>query len=397
MSINNKIINEFIKKYFNSFFKTIPDINTSNFSLENSLKDLNKKSKTLTKIFVSDAEIKHNNHKAKITLYIVNREKYITKYKYYNLGQIFIKEYVRKLFYKNIKIKINKINEFLKENLGKYKSILFNGSTKIQKNKLIFFRLKYLKIFLYLKHLFIKRRINNIILDSSEKYIRKLRTYEFQHSLNQYKLNQSRLLPSLSYILDNEDLIGGKEIEYNIINLKSFIFHPYIFTNILGLLITKNKSFNLAKYMSFILKKARLPKVNDVKERTAVTRNLDDLLIHYNDPKLISNINKTSNFNNLLNNYNKFNKDNNNIHNIIFNSINYKHLGGIRLELKGRLTKRYRADRAIYRFRYKGGLRNIYSSYQTLSTVLFRGNTNSNISYSSFKTKRRIGAFAVKG
>jgi len=39
----------------------------------------------------------------------------------------------------------------------------------------------------------------------------------------------------------------------------------------------------------------------------------------------------------------------NNIHKNIFNSIKYKIMNGIRLEVKGRLTKRYRADRATYR------------------------------------------------
>ena len=72
-------------------------------------------------------------------------------------------------------------------------------------------------------------------------------------------------------------------------------------------------------------------------------------------------------------------------------------LGGIRLEVKGRLTPRYRADRSLYFMKWKGGLKNIDSSYQRLSSVLFRGNTNSNVSYSLSTGKRRIGAFAVKG
>jgi hypothetical protein len=37
------------------------------------------------------------------------------------------------------------------------------------------------------------------------------------------------------------------------------------------------------------------------------------------------------------------------IYEIIFNSIKYKNMGGIRLEIKGRLTKRYRADRALFK------------------------------------------------
>ena len=44
-------------------------------------------------------------------------------------------------------------------------------------------------------------------------------------------------------------------------------------------------------------------------------------------------------------------------------------MGGIRLEVKGRLTKRYRADRALFKVRWKGGLKNIDSSYKGLSSV----------------------------
>jgi hypothetical protein len=72
-------------------------------------------------------------------------------------------------------------------------------------------------------------------------------------------------------------------------------------------------------------------------------------------------------------------------------------MAGIRLEVKGRLTKRYRADRSIYSLKWKGGLKNVDSSFRGLSSVLFRGNSKSNVTYSIAKSKRRIGAFAVKG
>nr|UED14398.1 ribosomal protein S3 [Ophiocordyceps sp.] len=85
------------------------------------------------------------------------------------------------------------------------------------------------------------------------------------------------------------------------------------------------------------------------------------------------------------------------VHNIIYNSIGYKKMRGIRIEIKGRLTKRYRADRSIYSLKWKGGLKNVDSSFKGLSSILFRGNSNSNVSYSVYNSKRRIGAFAVKG
>ena len=45
----------------------------------------------------------------------------------------------------------------------------------------------------------------------------------------------------------------------------------------------------------------------------------------------------------------------------------------------------------------KGGLKNIDSSYKRLSSVLRRNYDEYNLDYSMFATKRRIGAFAVKG
>ena len=72
-------------------------------------------------------------------------------------------------------------------------------------------------------------------------------------------------------------------------------------------------------------------------------------------------------------------------------------MGDDRLIDKRRLTKRYRADRAIYKLIWKGGLRNIDASYKEMSTVIYRGYVKPNLTYSLAKSKRRIGSFAVKG
>ncbi len=72
-------------------------------------------------------------------------------------------------------------------------------------------------------------------------------------------------------------------------------------------------------------------------------------------------------------------------------------MGGIRLEVAGRLTRRYRADRALFKVKWKGGLKNIDSSYKGLSSVNMRGYVNPNVEYSILASKRRIGSFAVKG
>jgi hypothetical protein len=72
-------------------------------------------------------------------------------------------------------------------------------------------------------------------------------------------------------------------------------------------------------------------------------------------------------------------------------------MAGVRLEVKGRLTRRFTASRAVFKIRWKGGLKNIDSSYKGLSSVLLRGHAKSNVQYSMFNSKTRNGAFGLKG
>ena len=261
-----------------------------------------------------------------------------------------------------------------------------NFNTIFIKKKFIKYKLSNLYIFHCLKNLYLEKLIKKILLYSSKNYLEKVRKFEHLHNLNQYKLNQSILLPKLSNIIKN---ITGKKVEYNIINLKSFILHPEIFTNILAKLIIRKKNALLSLRLGQIL--FGLKRIKNISKKES------NFLAKYANLNLISNVQSDLIINNTINNFSETDYDKKEIHNTIFNSICYKKLGGIRIEVKGRLTKRYRADRAIYRFRSKGGLRNIYSSYQGISTKLYRGNINSNTSYSLSKSKRRIGSFAVKG
>jgi len=66
--------------------------------------------------------------------------------------------------------------------------------------------------------------------------------------------------------------------------------------------------------------------------------------------KIISHLSDNNNLDILLNKTYDINYDSKNKtkHSLVYNSIGYKNMGGIRLEIKGRLTKRYRADRSIY-------------------------------------------------
>jgi hypothetical protein len=150
--------------------------------------------------------------------------------------------------------------------------------------------------------------------------------------------------------------ILGKNIEFNIINLKSIVFNTDILTEVLASKL-KRKKIQQYRTTNVILNKAKLSKANNIKERSKIVKKVNKNLIinKYKNVNInsILNIKEFSLYNLLSEIYRQ--KINNKkslfniIHENVFNSIKYKIMSGIRLEVKGRLTKRYRADRATYR------------------------------------------------
>jgi hypothetical protein len=405
--VNDLNINKIIKGYFNLYFKD-HKYTGSKFIL------LKRRRNLLRRIHVSNAEIKHTNNKAIITLYTLNREKNVLKKKYLKINKKISKKLIAKRYFLLYKENIEKIYKIL----GEYKDQYIFISDIIRKTKFIKYKLEYLNKFIKLKDLYLKKVWGVILNQYARKYLKYLRKYDLLYSLNQYKFNRLVFLPKLSNILNK---ILGKKIEYNIINLKSVAYHTDLFTNALALKLRKRR-INYINSMFSILNRAYLPNINTIKERSIIKgdQKMDLFQSKFKDLKIISNIvfpampegiagslAKSSSLSKLLdgtypsdiNNGIMHSSDANkeNIHNTIYNSIGYKNMAGIRLEVKGRLTKRYRADRSIYSLKWKGGLKNVDSSFRGLSSVLFRGNSKSNVTYSIAKSKRRIGAFAVKG
>lgn len=338
----NVDINSLIKCYFNLYFK-------NKFLNKKSISDKSNRL-SLNKIFVSKAEVKHTNSKAIVTVYAYNREKIA----------------LLKRFKKAKKLLI-KIISFL---------------LICKENKIIW------------------DNYSNVIKSSLYKKIKTLRRLKLKLSLNKYKFEEIFLYKLSKFI----GKLYNKKIELNVVNLKSITFNSDIFTKILTLKL-KNRRAKVLKMMSVILNKAVLPKVNRITEKGAMTKSIDFNLIENKYTNLnLNSIIRDNNLDDLLNELYYsiiLNKNSENgyekIYENIFNSIKYKNMGGIRLEVKGRLTKRYRADRAIFKVKWKGGLKNIDSSYKGLSTVNMRGYIRPNLEYSMFTSKRRIGAFAVKG
>lgn len=128
----------------------------------------------MNKIYVSNAEIKHTNSKAIITIYSFNREKLSLLKKIRKL---------RKLFFTKIIYLVGNIT-----------------NTKKSDKRRIY---KILKIF---------------------------RRYKLKLNLNKYKFEE-KLLYKLSNIIG---MFYNKKIEFNIINMRSIIFNSDIFTKILA-------------------------------------------------------------------------------------------------------------------------------------------------------------------
>jgi len=305
---------------------------------------------SMNKIYVSNAEIKHTNSKAILIVYTYNREKISL---------------------------LNKV-KFLR------KGLLSNIRTLILKNK------EYLGDF-----------VGKTIKTLLHKELKTLRKYKLRLNLNQYKFEE-KLLYKLSNIIGT--YFYNKRVEFNIVNMKSIILNSDIFTKILTHKLWKKRIYTY-RMMKYILNKAVLPKANRIIEKSRIIKTIDFNLIDNKYKNLhLTSILKNNNLNVLLKELynsiisnNSLDKNYTDMHDILFDTIKYKNMGGVRLEVKGRLTKRYRADRAVFKVKWKGGLKNIYSSYQGLSTVKMRGYLNSNVEYSISTSKRRIGAFAVKG
>src|SRR6266496_2549906 len=298
-------INTLIRGYFDLYF--------NNKIIRTKFKPSLIKRLSLNKIYVSKPEIKHTNSKAIITIYTYNREK---------------KSLLKKIFL--IK-EMYSLKRFIlrKKNFWSFIS-KYESNTRYKYKKLI--KLIFYKEFILIKRLKFKLYLNNIKF--KEQFL--------------YKLSK---LISRYY---------KKKVEFNIISLKSFMLNTDIFTEILALKLKKNK-INVMRFINILFKKAVIPDI--IKEKGNLTKNVNFSLLEnkYKNFNLASIINK-NNLDEVLNGlyYNVIYSNENigkkpldrnysKVKDILFKSIKYKDIGGIRLEVKGRLTKRYRADRAVFK------------------------------------------------
>lgn len=150
VSVNTLNINKIIKSYFNLYFKDREFLGITRFVY------LKKKRDFLKRIFISDANIKYTNNKAKITIFTINKEK----------------EALKKIFHKlNIFIAygmFNRYNLLYNKYIKNIYQILKNKRNLIPKEKKYFFARNYVARKNLVKYIIAKLNIllklNNLIL-----------------------------------------------------------------------------------------------------------------------------------------------------------------------------------------------------------------------------------------
>lgn len=340
---------------------------------------------TLRQVFIHKAGLKHTNTKLIIGLDIYNLQ-------------------LRQLLFE--------IYEYMIPNKKRIKKF-YNPRTKIAdiKNK-IFIKFEPNNILRkFIKYVSRKFDIN------SAKHIRQLTMIEYylsrilKYTDDKWKKNTKyyyklkKLIHKIYARKLDGKIIFPYKIELRLFHLKYMFLNSDILSQAIALKL-RDRDNRIWRILSLSLSMAELPSViNKFKERSEVNNK-----IYFKD-----SIKKIDLYERYISNKRSQFKDN--IEKLIYGTLyrstdksrkwlwkifmvkvlKYRILNGIRLEAKGRLTRRYKASRSIYKFRLKGGLRNLDPSYRGLSGSLLRGYLKPNVQYALTHSKNRIGAYGVKG
>jgi hypothetical protein len=249
-------------------------------------------------------------------------------------------------------------------------TVLIGLNKKFVNKKSIFNNVKNIKELLGIKLRIFEKSIISYNLYRKIYLIKEIKNIYYKYLIILYKYNSMYYYYNSKFSDENISLVHklksklskilNKKIKLNIINLKSITYNTDIFTRVLAIKLKKRK-FNIIKSMLTILNKGNIV-TNNISNTKSILKNKDLHLLEnkHKDLSLISII-KSDNLNTFLNDSHfdkklsisnsKLDLINSDVYTTIFENIKYKNMGGIRLEIKGRLTKRYRADRALYKLR----------------------------------------------
>lgn len=239
---------------------------------------------------------------------------------------------------------------------------------------------------------------------ADKSYKKNLYRLQYLLKINSVKFEKPFIV-KLTHLVEK---LYNKKVEFNIVNINKVHLNSDILTQAI-VLKAKSKRKNIYNVIKSSLNKVRLSNLSRLSDRVNKF-NKDEYLINkirntYINNMLERNI-KIDSLNELLLDYfpwaDKLEskdplKDSISLKDHIFKDLKHFKLAGVRVEAKGRLSKRFVASRSVFKVYWKGGLRNVDSSFKGLSAVMLRGDAKSNVEYSMLKSKVRTGAFGIKG
>lgn len=342
----SKRIENLITNYFNFF----------NVEIETKLRKVLKQKRALKikfrrfsiqKIFIGKTTTKHFVSKVIVTLYTFNQQ------------ERFLLRRLRINIIQSLRLTDNHIKEKRIEFTHFVRLCLSNNITIVKSHVYA----------LYLKKMLEQERVRIYY-----KQLLFINRYKFKHT---YLKGLKNLISQLY----------NKQIEFNIINLRVIYLNSDILSEFVAMKVKKAR-----KNLSILLNKVRsIVKIPKVRKYIWSPESPGNIMNQIFVDKYTMKNRKFSN--------NLFftNELSYNIEDEVFNAIKYKLTNGIRLEVAGKLSRRSTANRAMFKFKYKGNLRNIDSSFRGVSAVMLRGHLKSNIQYTNLISKTRKGAYGLKG
>jgi hypothetical protein len=396
LPVRDKIVNKLIKAYYDMNIYLKKRKKSSGITIR--FKRL-----STNRIFVSKALIKHTNNKIIITIFTYNRQLKSIQYKlkkiYKKLTKIIYRSYIYKIKYKTI---VNKYLLYKKENniLVTYYNILPQILLYINNTK---YALEKKKYFIKIN----KKKINYLTVTKKKIliYLKKLKKLKLNiYKIKMLYLNNCKFNDKFLFGLkDSIKKYYNTKIEFRIVNLKKLQLNSDIFSESIAVKL-KNRKNRLLKVFKRALSLVKIPYINKYNFNRLKIKNRFFKYLNINDKFYIHSITHKDILHEFLykllwyknnSNYSKINVKN--VEKTIFKSLKHKKVKGIRLEGAGRLTKRLIASRSIFKYKYKGNIKNIDSSNKKISTVILKGHLKSNIQYTLVNSRTRNGSFGLKG
>lgn len=362
-----------------------------------------------SKVWVSTPEIKHFSEKLSITIYVYNKlysmlkknltftniswKPEILKIKEKNPNLIVIKKYAKinqltdncrylsttKVSYENFykkMIKWLKLDKYI--HMEQYKLNIIELIKKENKSKLV----KGLTLLNF-------ERYNYLI----NQFKRELIYLKLRQKIlfNEFKFNELYLTPVINFL----QTIYKKKVELNIVMLKNYYLSSSILSQIIvAKVISKKYRGRASAPLGNSMAGAKIPNLS-----SKIIVRVEKKWIGIQNVVLDTFIDKQDNLNEFLLT-NKKNSDiwsSKHIDKLALKNLENKSIAGIFLNISGRLTKRYKAQRAINHLRYKGTLKNVHSAHKGYCSALSRGYSNINVEKTMIHSKVRIGAFGLTG